>query len=97
MFLLVAVSLLVAQQPATTSLMSLISGGVVEAIAVLLFLLYGRAFRGLEQFHARLDRTQQYLLANSICEKFDEQLRQTAQAKLVQVIMDTLAPSEKKP
>ncbi len=96
-FLLAAVSLLVAQQPAPTSLMSLICGGVVEGIAVLLFLLYGRAFRELEQFHARLDRTQQYLLANSLCEKLDEDLRQTAQAKLVQVIMDTLAPSEKKP
>ena len=95
-FLLVAVSLLVAQKPAPISLISLICGGVVEGIAVLIFLLYGRAFRELEKFHARLDKTQQYLLANSICEKLDGQSRQTAQTKLVQAIMDTLAPSEKK-
>jgi hypothetical protein len=96
-FLLAAVSLFVAQQPASISLMSLIGGGMVEGIAVLIFLLYGRAFRELEKFHARLDRTQQYLLANSVCEKLDVQLRQTAQAKLAQAIIDTLAPSEKKP
>jgi site-specific recombinase len=96
-FLLAAVSLFVAQQPASISLMSLIGGGMVEGIAVLIFLLYGRAFRELEKFHARLDRTQQYLLANSVCEKLDVPLRQTAQAKLAQAIIDTLAPSEKKP
>jgi len=96
-FFLAAVSLLVLHQPANISLISLICGGVVEGITFLIFLLYGRTLGELEKFHARLDRTQQYLLANSICEKLDEKLRQTAQAELVQVIMDTLVPSEKKP
>ena len=96
-FFLTAVSLLVFGQPANVSLISLICGAVIEGIAVLIFLLYGRAIGELEKFHARLDRTQQYLLANSICEKFEEKLRQTAQAELVQVIMDTLVRSEKKP
>lgn len=96
-FFLTAVSLLVFRQPANVSLISLICGGVVEGIAVLIFLLYGRELGELEKFHALLDRTQQYLLANSICEKLDEKLRQTAQAELVQVIMDTLVRSEKKP
>ncbi len=97
LFFFAAVGLLVFHQPANVSIISLICGGVVEGIAALNFLLYGRALRELEKFHARLDRTQQYLLANSICEKLDEKLRQTAQAELARVIMDTLLPGGKKP
>jgi hypothetical protein len=97
LFFLAAVSPLVFRQPANVSIISLICGGVVEGIAALNFLLYGRTLGELEKFHARLDRTQQYLLANSICEKLDEKLRQTAKAELVRAIMETLVPSEKKP
>ncbi len=96
LFFLAAVSLLVFGQPASISLISLICGGVVEGIAALNFLLYGRAVGELEKFHARLDRTQQYLLANSLCEKLDEQRRQAAQAELVQVIMESLSTERTK-
>src|SRR6266849_607748 len=41
-FFLAAVSLLVLRQPANVSLISLMCGGVVVGIAVLIFLLYGR-------------------------------------------------------
>jgi len=97
LFFLAAVSLLIVRQPANGSIISLICGGVVEGIAVLNFWLYGHTLQELEQFHARLDRTQQYLLANSLCEKLEEPLRSTAQAELIRVIMDTVVPSEKKP
>ena len=97
MFFLTAVSLLVVREPANISLISLMCGAVIVGIAVLIFLLYGRAIGELEKFHARLDRTQQYLLANSICEKLDEKLRQTAQTELIHTIMNTLVASEKKP
>jgi hypothetical protein len=97
LFFLAAVSLPVFRQPANVSIISLLCGGVVEGIAALNFLLYRRTLGELEKFHARLDRTQQYLLANSICEKLDEKLGQTAKAELVRAIMETLVPSEKKP
>jgi len=97
LFFLAAVSLQIFRQSASVSIISLVCGGVVEGVATLNFLLYGRTFRELEKFHARLDRTQQYLLANSICEKLDEKFRPTAQAQLVRLILDTLAPGETKP
>ena len=97
LFFLAAVGLQIFRQPASASIISLVCGGVVEGIAALNFLLYWRTFRELEKFHARLDRTQQYLLANSICEKLDEKFRPTAQAQLVRLIMDTLVPGETRP
>jgi len=43
-------------------------GAVVEVIAGINFVLYGRTTAQLADFHHRLDRTQRFLLANSICE-----------------------------
>jgi hypothetical protein len=97
LFFLVAVSLQFFRQPVSASIISLVCGGVMEGMAALNFLLYRRTFRELEKFHTRLDRTQQYLLANSICEKLDQQFRSAAQAQLVRLIMDTLVPDQTRP
>ena len=69
----------------------------MEGMAALNFLLYRQTFRELEKFHTRLNRTQQYLLANSICEKLDQQYKPTAQAQLVRLIMDTMASDQARP
>ncbi len=96
-FFLVAVALLVFQQPVNGALISLASGGVIEAIAVLNFFLYGRAFNQLRAFHERLDRTQQYLLANSICENLKGDVKQATQIELIRAMMHSLARQEEKP
>src|SRR5215471_6527825 len=57
-FFLVAVALLLFRESVNGALISLTSGVVLEAIAVLNFCLYGRAFNQLRAFHERLDRTQ---------------------------------------
>jgi hypothetical protein len=94
---LAAVSLQFFHQPVSVSIMSLVGGGVMEGMAALNFLLYWQTFRELEKFHTRLNQTQQYLLANSICEKLDQQFKPTAQAQLVRLIMDTMASDQTKP
>ncbi len=96
-FFLVAVALLVFQQPVNGALISLASGGVIEAIAVLNFFLYGRAFNQLRAFHERLDRTQQYLLANSICENLKGDVKQATQIELMRAMIHSLARQEEKP
>jgi hypothetical protein len=68
------------------SLISLISGALVQVIAGLNFYLFGRAQAQLASFHCYLDRTQRFLLANSICERLTDPERQTARAELVKVI-----------
>ncbi len=86
-FFLVAVALV--QQSVNGALISLVSGGVLEALAVLNFCLYGRVFNQLRGFHERLDRTQQYLLANSICENLKGDVKQATQIELVRAMMQS--------
>ncbi len=95
-FFLVAVALLVFQQPVNGALISLAGGGVMEAIAVLNFYLYGRVFNQSREFHERLDRTQQYLLANSICENLEGDVKQATQIELIRAMMHSLARQEEK-
>ncbi len=96
-FFLVAVALLLFRESINGALISLTSGGVLEAIAVLNFCLYGRAFNQLRAFHERLDRTQQYLLANSICENLKGDVKQATQIELIRAMMHSIARQEEKP
>ena len=95
-FFLVAVALLLFRESLNEALISLTSGGVMEAIAALNFYLYGRAFNQLREFHERLDRTQQYLLANSICENLKGDVKQATQIELIRGMMHSLARQEEK-
>jgi hypothetical protein len=93
-FFLAAVALLVWHQPVTGALISLTSRGVMEAIAALNFSLYGRVFNHFREVHERLDRTQQYLLANSICENLKGDVKQATQIELMRAMMHSLARQE---
>jgi len=95
-FFLAAVALLVWHQPVNGALISLTSGGVMEALAVLNFCLYGRVFTQFRELHERLDRTQQYLLANSICENLKGDVKQATQIELMRAMMHSLARQEAK-
>jgi hypothetical protein len=95
-FFLVAVASQVLQKSVNGALISLASGGVFAAIAVLNFWLYGRIFHQFRAFDERLDRTQQYLLANSICEHLQGEVKQATQIELIRAMMHSLTVQEEK-
>jgi len=84
-FLGAIVFLLNAQnQPIATA--SIIGGAIVEVISGINFFLYGKTTTQLAYFHQRLDQTQRFLLANSICESLQGDTKEKARAELVGVI-----------
>jgi hypothetical protein len=95
-FFLVAVALLLVQSSVNGAVISLTSGGALEALAVLNFCLYGRVFNQLRAFDERLDRTQQYLLANSLCENLRGDVKQATQIELIRAMVYAVARQEDK-
>ena len=63
-----------------------VSGAVVEVVAGIVFILYGRTTVQLGEFHKRLERLQRYLLANSICEGLEVADRSKIRGELVREI-----------
>ena len=55
----------------------LIAGGIVEFIAGVQFVLYGKAIKQFGAFHICLERTHRYLLAYKIAEKINDNRDQT--------------------
>ncbi len=64
----------------------MISGTLAEVIAAINFRLYWKTSEQLAGFHDKLEATQRYLLANSICELLDGQNKQAARVELVRAI-----------
>ncbi|MGY8681208.1 hypothetical protein Q2941_25925 [Bradyrhizobium sp. UFLA05-153] len=62
------------------------SGAIVEILAGIVFVLYGKATAQLSSFHSRLEDLDRYLLANSLCEALDGDERNKARAALIQEI-----------
>lgn len=85
-FFLGSVVFLLLRQFHNVAVVSLISGSLVEAIAGINFYLYGRTSDQLADFHARLDATQRFLLANSICESLEGEFKERARSDLVRTI-----------
>jgi hypothetical protein len=82
-FFLAAVVFLLATDKPLVGTVSIISGALVEVIAGINFYLYGRAAGQLAAFHVILDRTQRFLLANSLCESLGDPAKDEARAKLI--------------
>jgi arsenate reductase-like glutaredoxin family protein len=83
---LVAVFFPLQKQPKERAIIPLVGGAFVEVIAGVNFYLYGRTTTQLSSFHRRLDRTQRFLLANSMCESIEGELKQTTRAELVKTV-----------
>ncbi len=92
-FFLVAVTFVVVSFPQNGSVVSVVAGGLTEVIAGINFILYGKTSSQLADFQGRLDRTQRYLLANSMTEKLDGDTKQQARAALIHEIASTF-PTE---
>jgi hypothetical protein len=62
------------------------SGVIVEIVAGIVFVLYGKTTAQLSSFQGRLEVLQRYVLANSICEQLDGNDRNKARAALIREI-----------
>jgi hypothetical protein len=69
------------------AIISALGGIIVELISGLNFWLYSHAASQLDAFHLRLERTQHFLLANSVCESLSAGDRDRVRALLVQQIV----------
>ena len=66
------------------STVTLIGGGMVEFISGVNFYLYGKTIGQLTLFQGRLEITQRFLLANSLCESLEDSvLRDQTRAQLI--------------
>jgi hypothetical protein len=86
LFVAAIVIVLLFQQSQIVSIISAISGAIIEVIAGLNFHLYGKTTAQLSNFLSRLDTTQRFLLANSVCEGLEGDVKQQVRADLVRAI-----------
>lgn len=70
----------------SVALIGTISGTTVQIISGIQFYLYAQTTKQLAGFHTRLDATQRFLLANSVCESLHGETKDKARHELVQVI-----------
>ena len=88
-FFLGAIGFLFLERPGSISLISLISGSLIEAIAAINFYLYGRTSRQLADFHAYLDRTCRFLVSEHACEKImDKEIQDATRSRLIMTFME---------
>jgi hypothetical protein len=86
-FYLAAMAAFIYQGPQSVAHISLISGTLTEVIAAINFYLYGKASAQLAKFHTRLDLTQRFLLANSMCDSLEGEAKQKARCELIKTIV----------
>jgi hypothetical protein len=90
-FFVVSAALVMRSGVGTVAGIGTLAGALVEVISGINFVLYGKAVAQLDGFHHRLDQTQRFLLANSICESLDGDAKQKAREELVRTVA-TLRP-----
>jgi hypothetical protein len=78
-----------------------VAGALTQVISAISFYLYGRAARQFATFHICLERTNRYLLANTLCENLGLPLRDKVRHELIGVIsnapmltLDTMEDSQ---
>jgi Cyanobacterial TRADD-N associated 2-Transmembrane domain len=91
-FFIVAVGFILYLHAENAAIISVVSGALVEAIAGINFYLYSKTSGHLVDFHNRLEGTQRYLLANSICESLEGSHKQAARIELVRTIAQITLP-----
>ncbi len=82
-FFLLAIVFMIWQQSSELATITLLSGALIEFIAGVNFYLYGRTLAQLSLFQGRLEVTQRFLLANSLCESLGETWRDPTRARLI--------------
>ena len=74
------------QQVSQQALLSSIAGVLIQFIAGVNFYLYFRAGRQFASFHVCLERTNRFLIANSLCEQLSEPARDEMRSELLRIV-----------
>lgn len=82
-FFLAALVFMAWSQDPGLATISVISGAMVQVIGGINFWLYSRTISQLTLFQSRLEVTQRFLLANSLCESLEGDLMNKTRAKLI--------------
>lgn len=87
-FFIVAIAVLLLQAPQSSevAVISALAGGIVQVFSGMLFAMFRSARQQLSRYHERLDLTQRYLLANSICASMPDPTQTEVRAELVRTI-----------
>jgi hypothetical protein len=86
LFFLGAIAFMLSAQTQSVALISGLGDTIIEVISGINFVLYGKTTAQLADFHQRLDQTQRFLLANSICESLEGEAKQKSLAELITTI-----------
>jgi len=89
-FFLTAIAFILYRGNISGALVTTLSGAIVEVIAGLNFWLYGKTARQLDAFHVRLEQTQRFLLANSVCHNLEGETKNSTRSELVRLIAGTV-------
>ncbi len=92
-FFLAAVGLVLVGHGMNAPVISIVSGAIVEMIAGVNFYLYGKTIGQLSIFHGRLETTQKFMLANSLCESLEDDLKGQTRALLIAKLAEAATPS----
>ena len=85
-FFLASVIFVLVFKTESASIISLISGALIEVISGINFYLYNKTSAQLADFQMQLDKTQGFMLANRICEGLDSEHKQTPRLELIRAI-----------
>jgi hypothetical protein len=86
-FFLGAVIFTLVQGTQNIAVVSLISGSLIEVISAINFYLYGKTSSQLADFQNRLDTTQRILLANSMCEGLEGEIKHQTRSEIIKTIL----------
>ena len=93
-FFVAAVALILIKSAINAALITTLSGAIVEVIAGLNFWLFGKTAGQLDAFHVRLEQTQRFLLANSVCQNLEGPERNETRSELVKLIANSVVPTD---
>lgn len=86
-FFLASIAFVLARQSESIAILGTIAGTIVQVIAGVQFYLYSKTTNQLVNFHQKLDLTQRYLLANSLCEALGLEYKDRIRSRLILEIM----------
>lgn len=82
-FFSMAIVFMIWRQSGELATIAMIGGALIEFIAGVNFYLYGKTLTQLSLFQGRLEVTQRFLLANSLCESLGDAWRDSTRARLI--------------
>ena len=85
-FFLAGIAFILNRQAIEIAVISAIGGALIEFISAINFYLYRKTASQMADFEERLDRTQRFLIANSLCEGLEGDAKQQARSELIKII-----------